>query len=442
MKVKILKSSMNSYWYSNDVNKEFNVHYNITDRSDPFRHCITTHFIRNEDAVITELPESFCVKRCDDGIKWGKYIQWLNKTYNTDFCGRLFNFDNPYYGVIDDEGWGIKLPFGTEIHIDDMIKHIDYMESQQHINGGEQFYKESQLTYNMRPEFDLTTDEGRLEYSKKYYPIGTKYEPLDCYGNVRKCRSEANAIFKPRIWVDDWDRGIEVSGVGLIYHEKTNRWAEIIKEEKNMETNILELIRLFPELPTDYAKKLVQKALEVKNGCLNDLANFIGSADTPTPFYEYIIGSKSEQKANYVWRKIYDFKNKKTNMETQKLSRQGLKEIHGVACPNWKDVLEHYGSRNPLEDYIELTQEEVDKMFNACTKEQLPIVSKYLNQIDGGINFDKISGTILISNAQELIAKRCFGEYEYKSFYLHREYNWEIRKDSQGELCLIPTKKK
>ena len=289
MKVKILKSSMNSYWYSNDVNKEFNVHYNITDRSDPFRHCITTHFIRNEDAVITELPESFCVKRCDDGIKWGKYIQWLNKNYNTDFCGRMFNSDSPYYGVIDDEGWGIKLPFGTEIHIDDMIKHIDYMESQQHINGGEQFHKESQLT-------------------------------------VKKDK--------------------------------------IIKEE--------------------------------------------------------------------------------TNMETQKLSRQGLKEIHSVACSSWKLALETSGLRNPLEDYVELTQEEVDKMFRACTKEQLPIVSKYLKHDDGIVDVTKftLSGKGFCDDNFYIIRDREWGEYKKQSFLLSERYDWEIKTDDVVQLCLIPTKKK
>ena len=73
-------------------------------------------------------------------------------------------------------------------------------------------------------------------------------------------------------------------------------------------------------------------------------------------------------------------------METQILSRQGLKEIHAIACPNWKEVLEHYGSRNLLENYVELTQNEVDKMFAACTQEQLPIVSKYLKQDDGSVD--------------------------------------------------------
>ena len=275
MKIKILKSSG---WYKGYIETEFEVDgYHLTSSAD-LRFSVFNHgWIYSCDCVITELPESFCVKSCDDGIKWGKYIQWLNKNYNTDFCGRIFNSDRPYYGVINDEGWGIKIPFGTEIHIDDMIKHIDYMESQQHIKGGEQFSKESQLT---------------------------------------------------------------------------------------------------------------------------------------------------------------------VNMGTQKLSRQGLKEIHSVACPNWKDVLEHYGSRNPLEDYVELTQGEVDKMFDACTKDQLPIVSKYLKQDDGSINFDNLLGDGYKLNERQLIGKRVFGVFSYKSFYLDNKFNWEIRKDEYGELCLIPTKNK
>jgi hypothetical protein len=48
-------------------------------------------------------------------------------------------------------------------------------------------------------------------------------------------------------------------------------------------------------------------------------------------------------------------------METQKLSRKGLKEIHSVACTTWKTNLENYSKRNTLEDYIELTNIEVNQ---------------------------------------------------------------------------------
>lgn len=176
-------------------------------------------------------------------------------------------------------------------------------------------------------EFDLTTDEGRLVYAKKYYPIGTKYIPLDCDGNLFNNRyiSQYDAKF--------WEGGSSIEvGNGLIYHHD-GKWAEIIKKE--------------------------------------------------------------------------------TNMGTQKLSRKGLKEIHSVACSTWKTNLENYSKRNTLEDYIELTNIEVNHIFNSCTKEQLPIVSKYLKQDDGSVDVTNVNINIRVG-----------GEYEDKAFALHEDYNW------------------
>lgn len=280
MKIKILKPSGLTYWYANMIGDELEVNYYINEGTWPFRTEVSTRYLKNSDCVITELPKSFSVKRCDDGIKWGKYIDWLNKTYNTDFCGRLFNFDNPsdypYYGVIDDEGQGIKVPFGTEIHIDDMIKHIDYME--RHIKGGEQFHKESQLT---------------------------------------------------------------------------------------------------------------------------------------------------------------------VKMETQRLSRQSLKEIHSVACDEWQGKLKSFGYRNPLENYIDLTNEEVNEMFFASNHKQKSILSKYLKQDDGSVDLSKIDCEVYLNSQIAMIEIRNRFEYCDKAFWLNDVYfNWEIKKDSNDNLCLIPTKKK
>jgi hypothetical protein len=94
-----------------------------------------------------------------------------------------------------------------------------------------------------------------------------------------------------------------------------------------------------------------------------------------------------------------------------------------------------------LEDYIELYQEEVDKMFRACTKEQLPIVSKYLKQNDGSVDIMKFKCEIYDKDGRAVIEKRFDGEYGHKSLLLDDAYNWEIKKDSKGYLCLIPTKK-
>jgi hypothetical protein len=128
-------------------------------------------------------------------------------------------------------------------------------------------------------------------------------------------------------------------------------------------------------------------------------------------------------------------KEKEKVMETQKLSRQGLKEIHSVACTNWKVNLENYSKRNTLEDFIELTNIEVDHMFNACTKEQLPIVSKYLKQDDGSVDLSNFTLT-----DTSILQIRIGGENENKAFLLSPNYDWKIQKDEYGKLCLIPTK--
>lgn len=351
MKIKILKSSKQTYWYSNLIWDELEVNYYINEGTWPFRTEVSTRYLKNSDCVITELPESFCVKRCDDVEKWKKYIKWLNKTYNKEY------YDNvgTYYGCDMGSCWCLASPIGTEIHIDDILKHIQYIEYHQYIKGGEQFSKESQLTVKMNKEFDLTTNEGRLAYARQHYPIGTKYVPLystgESWDNIKTIDYNTELL----------ENGTIDGGFGFVY--ASGRWAEIIKE--------------------------------------------------------------------------------KTNMNIQKLSRQGLKEIHSVACPNWQVTLETFGRRYPLEDYIELTQEEVDKMFKACTKEQLPIVSKYLKQDDGSVDLSKIACEVYLDSQLAMIEIRNRFEYCDKAFWLNDVYfNWEIKKDSNDNLCLIPTKKK
>lgn len=65
---------------------------------------------------------------------------------------------------------------------------------------------------------------------------------------------------------------------------------------------------------------------------------------------------------------------------TQKISKTNLKEIWNVACETWKKKFEEDAKKDPFQDYVEYTDEEVKKMFDACTPGQLPIVSKYFTR--------------------------------------------------------------
>jgi hypothetical protein len=207
-------------------------------------------------------------------------------------------------------------------------------------------------------EFDMSTNEGRLAYAKKHYPVGTVIKSI--YTDTKlKLTSEPRIYLKTTIISESSGRCIDVYHAGL--------WAKIIEGEQQEEEKV---------------------------------------------------------------------------METQKLSRQGLKEIHSVACTGWKSSLELLGANNPLEDYIELNQDQVDAMFKACTATQLPIVSKYLKQDDGSVDIMKFKCEIYDTDGRAVIEKRFDGEYAHKSLFLRDVYDWEIKQDSKGYLCLIPTKKK
>lgn len=60
---------------------------------------------------------------------------------------------------------------------------------------------------------------------------------------------------------------------------------------------------------------------------------------------------------------------KETNM-THTISKKQLKEIHDVACYDWKSKIKAYASEDPFSDIIAFTEAEVKAMFDTATPEQ------------------------------------------------------------------------
>jgi len=73
-------------------------------------------------------------------------------------------------------------------------------------------------------------------------------------------------------------------------------------------------------------------------------------------------------------------------MKSQTISKLNLKKIHTVACTDWKRIIESYASRDLFSDSIELTQIEIDRMFEVCTQEQFPILKKFLKRTESLID--------------------------------------------------------
>ncbi len=123
-------------------------------------------------------------------------------------------------------------------------------------------------------------------------------------------------------------------------------------------------------------------------------------------------------------------------------------EIHKIACTTWKETIAKYLTRVDSDQNIFFTQEEVDKMFEAATKTQLPKLEDIFGaQHKEPTLKDMADGKLLFAMPGEFIERasmievRISYEYKDKAFWLNHNYNWEIKRDSRGELVLIPTPK-
>lgn len=123
---------------------------------------------------------------------------------------------------------------------------------------------------------------------------------------------------------------------------------------------------------------------------------------------------------------------KQNNMIT--VSRRDLGRIHNIACSTWKTKIENLGVRNPFSETIEISQDEVDEMFNAATLDQIPVLIEIFGEQTKYLNVSK-------EGVGNFISVRLCGDYQGKGFYLNDSFNWEIVKDNENQFVLIPTKK-
>jgi len=67
-------------------------------------------------------------------------------------------------------------------------------------------------------------------------------------------------------------------------------------------------------------------------------------------------------------------------MKKQKIKKSDLKEIHDIACSGWKKTIEDYANRNPFGNEIELSESEINSMFEASDEKQINILSKFFTR--------------------------------------------------------------
>lgn len=118
------------------------------------------------------------------------------------------------------------------------------------------------------------------------------------------------------------------------------------------------------------------------------------------------------------------------------VSKHNLGKIHAVACGSWQAKIIEYANRSPFKSDVELTTSEVDVMFTAATKEQLPVLEEIFGKRPDEIDLtDKritstVDGIKIFGNPDDdtwhaLIGLPIFSTYKNR-FHLNPNYNWEV----------------
>jgi len=130
--------------------------------------------------------------------------------------------------------------------------------------------------------------------------------------------------------------------------------------------------------------------------------------------------------------------------EVYKVTRDEFKKIYDVACNEWKQRLSNIIAEQPFNDKIEVTRQQVKFMIDASTKSQEPIVravfheydEKHSNEIDlFKMPFKEVFAQ---SGCKAMIA---INITDHRSFYLNKNYTWELSTHRDGNQILIPTRK-
>lgn len=143
-------------------------------------------------------------------------------------------------------------------------------------------------------------------------------------------------------------------------------------------------------------------------------------------------------------------KQKSTNMpiaalKTQSINRENVKEIYDAVCSKWQRQIDELLKASPFSNTITVSNEFLAQAFKEADATQHKLLLKYFIEPFESKDVDMkewIKDTERFHDScNHLLEVREDREYEGKAFYLRSDFNWEIKVDSDGLKCLVPTKK-
>ena len=373
-----------------------------------------------EKHLVKELSKSFACTNTNQEL-WDKYIKWLNKEHNASIVGK--SLDCPYYGIDKD---GIVNNHSSKHDFDTILSLEEWDEI---VNPKSKELPKSFACINTNQElWDKYISWLNKEHTESFigYSIACPYYGIDKDGIVDNHSSKD--CFDTILSLEEWDE---------IVNPKSK---ELPKSFACKNTNQELWDKYIKWFNTTYNKDIYGDSDVFPYYGIT--TNGVYSYHTSIDFFDTILSLEE-------WDEIVNGTETKTEktMKKYEITRQELKKIHDVACNAWKNTIEIYGIRNPFGNTIKFTQIEVDKMFGAAIPSQIPVLENIFGKQTAEIDLStgKVDGKILfdinrkLTNA--LMCVRASGKYENIAFILNDEYNWDLVKDTNHQLCLVPTRK-
>jgi hypothetical protein len=130
-------------------------------------------------------------------------------------------------------------------------------------------------------------------------------------------------------------------------------------------------------------------------------------------------------------------------MKPRIITAEQAQSIIDIACTTWTGKLADKWAKDIVtKKPIEISEEFYQEMRKACTDAQHKLFDQIFGVDDGSVDLSHLITERVRASTDQLIDVRDSDEFEKKAFWLDGDYNWEIKKDRKGLLCLIPTKKK
>lgn len=251
------------------------------------------------------------------------------------------------------------------------------------------------------------------------------------------------------------------SDIGCVYGMFDGKFSIYTEESTKRSYPQVKIITLPEELPKDWYIEVTPENSEEVNAWRKSVAK--DCKGVVVPYGKFILskhyhdysnyyGSTSEEKLledhpGYVkidletFRKITgSSKQTEKEMKPRIITAEQAQSIIDIACTTWTSRLADKWAKDIVtKKPIEISEEFYQEMRKACTGPQHHLFDQIFGVDDGSVDLSHLNAKQL----SQLIDVRDSDEFGKKAFWLNdSDHNWEIKEDSKGMLCLIPTKKK